>query len=94
VLLDGVVSCVAALVADRIAPGIASWQVAATRSPEPAQALALARLQHEPLLDLRLRLGEGTGALLAVPLLRAAAAALREMATFAEAGVSGRTEQP
>ncbi len=94
VLLDGVVSCVAALVADRIAPGIASWQVAATRSPEPAQALALARLQHEPLLDLGLRLGEGTGALLAVPLLRAAAAALREMATFAEAGVSGRTEQP
>jgi len=89
VVLDGVVSCACALVGDRIAPGLAAWQVAGHASTEPAQALALAALQHEPLLDLRMRLGEGTGALLAVPLLRAAAATLAEMATFDEAGVSG-----
>jgi len=89
VVLDGVVPSVCALVADLVAPGIAAWQVAGHRSTEPAQRLALERLQHEPLLDLRLRLGEGTGALLAVPLLRAAVATLAEMATFAEAGVGG-----
>jgi len=89
VVLDGVVSCACALVGDRIAPGLAAWQVAGHASTEPAQALALAALQHEPLLDLRMRLGEGTGALLAVPLLRAAAATLAEMATFDGAGVSG-----
>ena len=61
--------------------------------PEPRDGAAGTRvdaLRLEPLLDLGLRLGEGTGALLAVPLLSAAGAVLREMATFAEAGVSGR----
>jgi nicotinate-nucleotide--dimethylbenzimidazole phosphoribosyltransferase len=92
VLLDGVVSCVCALLAERIAPGASAWQIAAHRSPEPAQTKALAVLQHEPLLDLGLRLGEGTGALLAVPLLAAAAATLAQMATFEDAGVSGRDD--
>jgi nicotinate-nucleotide--dimethylbenzimidazole phosphoribosyltransferase len=64
--------------------------VAGHRSTEPAAGLALARLGLEPILDLHLRLGEGTGALLALPLLAAAAATLAEMATFEAAGVSDR----
>ena len=62
--------------------------IAATRSPEPGHALVLARLGLEPLLDLGLRLGEGSGAALALPLVRAAIAILTEMATFDAAGVS------
>ncbi|MCW2549224.1 MAG: Nicotinate-nucleotide--dimethylbenzimidazole phosphoribosyltransferase [Mycobacterium sp.] len=90
VILDGVVSCAAALAAERMAPGASAWWVAGTRSTEPAQAKALSALGLEPLLDLQLRLGEGTGALLAVNLVQAAAATLAEMATFAEAGVSDK----
>lgn len=88
VVLDGVVSCAAALVAQRVAFRAVPWWVAGHRSVEPAQTLALHRLGLQPLVDLQLRLGEGTGALLAVPLLRAAQATLAGMATFAEAGVS------
>jgi nicotinate-nucleotide--dimethylbenzimidazole phosphoribosyltransferase len=62
--------------------------IAAHRSPEPGHALTLASLGLEPLLDLGLRLGEGTGAALALPLLRGAVAILREMATFDQAGVT------
>jgi nicotinate-nucleotide--dimethylbenzimidazole phosphoribosyltransferase len=92
ILLDGVVICAAALAAERLAPGARRWWVPATRSPEPAQAMALDTLDlGEPLLDLDLRLGEGTGALLAVPILQAAVATLADMATFESAGVSGRT---
>ncbi|MCL6537665.1 MAG: nicotinate-nucleotide--dimethylbenzimidazole phosphoribosyltransferase [Acidothermus sp.] len=91
VVLDGVVVSAAALLADRLAPGARRWWIAGHRSPEPAQGLALRQLGLSPLLDLGLRLGEGTGALLAVPLLRAAAATITRMSTFAEAGVSGRT---
>ncbi|HET9188124.1 MAG TPA: nicotinate-nucleotide--dimethylbenzimidazole phosphoribosyltransferase [Acidothermaceae bacterium] len=90
VLLDGVVSGAAALVADRLAPGARAWWWAGHRSAEPAHAIALSELGLAPLLDLGLRLGEGTGALLAVPLVRAAAATLSDMATFAEAHVSDR----
>ncbi|HVU73101.1 MAG TPA: nicotinate-nucleotide--dimethylbenzimidazole phosphoribosyltransferase [Mycobacteriales bacterium] len=90
VILDGIVSCTCAVLANEIAPGSAAWQIAGHRSTEPAQAHALARLQHEPLIDARMRLGEGTGALLALPMLRAAIATLAEMATFGEAGVSER----
>jgi nicotinate-nucleotide--dimethylbenzimidazole phosphoribosyltransferase len=88
VLLDGVVSGAAALVAHRIAPAAASWWIAGHRSPEPAHAIALARLGLEPIVDYGMRLGEGTGALLALPVLTAAGATLREMATLEEAGVS------
>jgi nicotinate-nucleotide--dimethylbenzimidazole phosphoribosyltransferase len=94
VILDGIVSCAAALAAERMAGGASAWWVAGTRSTEPAQSKALADLGLEPLLDLGLRLGEGTGALLAVGLVQAAAATLAEMATFAEAGVSDRDDRP
>lgn len=89
VVLDGVVVGAAALVAQQVTYRAPRWWVAGHRSTEPAHALALAQLDLVPLLDLGLRLGEGTGALLAVPLLRSAAAVLSEMASFDEAGVSG-----
>lgn len=92
VVLDGVVSTTAALVAATLAPRATGWWYAGHRSTEPAQRAALEQLGLEPLLDLGLRLGEGTGAALAVPLLRAAAATLTEMATFDEAGVSDRPD--
>ena len=90
VILDGVVSGACALVASAVSPAVTQWQVAGHRSTEPAHALALRRLGLEPLIDSGLRLGEGTGALLALPLVRAAGAALAEMATFDEAGVSDK----
>ncbi|GAB3127936.1 hypothetical protein GCM10027289_06210 [Tsukamurella serpentis] len=88
VILDGAVVTAAALVANDLAPGAAAWWVAGHLSPEPSHALALRRLDLEPLLDLGLRLGEGSGAALALPLVRSAVATLGEMATFASAGVS------
>ncbi|HET7928730.1 MAG TPA: nicotinate-nucleotide--dimethylbenzimidazole phosphoribosyltransferase [Actinomycetota bacterium] len=89
VLLDGFVSSAAGLVAFGFREAVADSFVAATRSPEPGQALVLERLGLEPLLDLGLRLGEGTGAALALPLVRSAIAILADMATFDAAGVSG-----
>ena len=89
VLLDGFVSSVAALVAYGFREAAAASLVAATRSPEPGHALVLERLGLEPLLDLGLRLGEGTGAALALPLVRSSIAILTDMATFDAAGVSG-----
>lgn len=91
VLLDGLASTAAALVAERLAPGARAWWQAGHRSPEPAHALACAALGLEPILDLQMRLGEGTGAAVALPVLRAAVAALASMSTFAEAGVSDRS---
>ena len=88
VLLDGFVSSAAALVAARLAPGSVERMIASHRSPEPGHAAILAELVLTPLLDLGLRLGEGTGAALAVPLVNSALALLAEMATFAEARVS------
>lgn len=90
VVLDGVVSGAAALVAERLAPGAAAWWVAGHRSVEPAHTAALEALDLRPLVDLELRLGEGTGALLALPLLVAAANTLAQMATFDQAHVSDR----
>jgi nicotinate-nucleotide--dimethylbenzimidazole phosphoribosyltransferase len=88
VLLDGFVSSVAGLVAIGFRKAAAASLVAATRSPEPGHALVLENLGLEPLLDLGLRLGEGTGAALALPLVRSAIAILTDMATFDAAGVS------
>ena len=88
VLLDGVVVTAAALVADRLAPGARQWWQAGHRSTEPAHALALQQLDLEPIIDLRMRLGEGTGAAVALPVVRAAVSALSSMATFDEAGVT------
>ena len=92
VLLDGFITSAAALAASRIDPGVLEVLIASHRSPEPGHALVLEALGLEPLLDLELRLGEGSGAALALPLLRASVAILEEMATFDDAGVtdSGR----
>lgn len=88
-LLDGLVVTAAALLAEQLAPGARLWWQAGHRSSEPAHTLALTHLRLEPILDLGLRLGEGTGATLALPVVRAAVATLASMATFADAGVSG-----
>jgi nicotinate-nucleotide--dimethylbenzimidazole phosphoribosyltransferase len=89
-ILDGMAVTAAALVAERLAPGARQWWQAGHKSTEPGHALALAELGLDPILDLRMGLGEGTGATVALPLLRAAVAALSSMATFTEAGVSTR----
>lgn len=92
VLLDGLVVTAAALVAERLAPGARAWWQAGHRSPEPAHGLALTELRLEPIVDFGMRLGEGTGAALALPIVTAAVSLLSSMATFTEAGVSGRGE--
>lgn len=89
-LLDGLVVTSAALVADRMATGARAWWRAGHRSTEPAHTLALDHLGLEPIVDLGLRLGEGTGAAVALPIVRAAVATLASMATFEGAGVSDR----
>lgn len=90
VLVDGFIAGAAALAAVRIDPGARAAMVFAHHSAEAGHGAVLAALGAQPLLHLGLRLGEGTGAALAWPLVRAAAAMLRDMASFAEAGVSGR----
>lgn len=84
VLLDGIVPVAELGVAEDLEPGVVAWCVAGHRSTEPAQRLALEKLGLEPLLDLGLRLGEGTGALTALPLLRSAALLLAEMALLTD----------
>jgi nicotinate-nucleotide--dimethylbenzimidazole phosphoribosyltransferase len=88
VLIDGVVPGAAALVAARLAPRAREFMLAAHRSVEPGHSAALGALALEPLLSLELRLGEASGAALALPLLDAACALLREVASFEEAGVA------
>jgi nicotinate-nucleotide--dimethylbenzimidazole phosphoribosyltransferase len=88
VLVDGYICGAAALLACRLNPGVRAWLLFAHRSAEPGHRHLLAALSAEPLLDLGMRLGEGSGAAVAVPLLRSACRLHNEMATFAEAGVS------
>ncbi len=88
VILDGVVAGSAALVAAALAPLCVGYCFAGHRSVEPGHAVALAQLGLRPLVDLDLRLGEGTGALLSLPLVTSAARALRDVATFDSAGVT------
>ena len=88
VLVDGFITTVAALAAVRLQPELAAWLFYAHRSAEPGHRQLLDALGAEPLLALDMRLGEGSGAAVAVPILRAAAALHSRMATFAEAGVS------
>ncbi|HEV2343374.1 MAG TPA: nicotinate-nucleotide--dimethylbenzimidazole phosphoribosyltransferase [Actinocrinis sp.] len=88
VVLDGVIAGAAALVAQALSPEVTAACVAGHRSAEPGHALALEALGITPLIDLELRLGEGSGAALALPLVGAAVRALREVATFDDAGVS------
>ena len=91
VVVDGHPATAGALVASLLAPGCAAYMVGGHRSVERGHRVALARLGLVPLLDLDLRLGEGTGACLALGLLQAAARVSAEMATFSTAGVSGPT---
>lgn len=88
VVIDGFIASTAALAAVRIAPAVAGYLLASHRSVEVGHRLVLQALATKPLLDLDLRLGEGTGAALAMPLIDAALAILAEMATFDAAGVS------
>lgn len=88
VILDGVIAGAAALVVRALCPAAVGYCFAGHRSVEPGHAVALAELGLRPLVDLDLRLGEGTGAVLALPLVEAAGATLREMATFDSAGVA------
>jgi nicotinate-nucleotide--dimethylbenzimidazole phosphoribosyltransferase len=87
VLVDGVIACAALVTAEALAPGTRRGCIAGHRSPEPGATVALAHLGLEPLIDLQLRLGEGTGACLAVPIVQAAARVLHDMATFDELGM-------
>jgi nicotinate-nucleotide--dimethylbenzimidazole phosphoribosyltransferase len=88
VILDGVIAGAAALVAQALAPTAVDYCFAGHRSVEPGHVVALERLGLRPLVDLDLRLGEGTGAVLSFPIVEAAGAVLREMATFDSAGVA------
>ncbi|MSQ24653.1 MAG: nicotinate-nucleotide--dimethylbenzimidazole phosphoribosyltransferase [Chloroflexi bacterium] len=94
IIIDGVVSGAAALLACELAPHAVDFCIAGHRSTEPAHTLAFQHLGLVPFLDLQLRLGEGTGAILALPLLRSAVAIARDMWTFAEAGVAHRESAP
>ena len=90
-LIDGFIVGAALLVAARIEPAIVDYAVFCHRSAEPGHQAQLKAFDAEPLIDLGLRLGEGTGAALAWPLVRAAAAFLNEMASFESAGVAEKT---
>ncbi|HET9138712.1 nicotinate-nucleotide--dimethylbenzimidazole phosphoribosyltransferase [Actinophytocola sp.] len=89
VLLDGLIVGAAALIAEELAPGASAWWVAAHRSVEPAHTMVLEQLDLKPLLEMDMRLGEGSGAAAAIPLVSMAVRVLAEMATFADAGVTG-----
>jgi nicotinate-nucleotide--dimethylbenzimidazole phosphoribosyltransferase len=89
VIVDGVVSTAAALVAEEMAPGARLWWVAGHQSTEPSHKLALEQLGLEPILNMQMRLGEGSGAVAALPLVAMATRILAEMATFQDAGITG-----
>src|SRR5215468_5826651 len=91
VILDGVIAGAAALAAVALAPDAAAACFAGHRSAEPGHAVTLSYLGLRPLVDLGLRLGEGTGAVLALPLVQSAARALRDVATFDSAGVAEKS---
>jgi len=90
VIIDGFISGAAALVASRMAPASTDFMIASHRSHELGHAAVLEQLGLKPLLDLELRLGEGTGGALALPIVRASMRLLNDMATFEDAGVSDR----
>jgi len=88
IVLDGVIACAAALAARALAPDTTAAMIAGHRSVEPGASVALAALGLTPLVDLRMRLGEGSGAMLALPIVQGAARVLRDVATFDAAGVT------
>ncbi|MDN3399479.1 nicotinate-nucleotide--dimethylbenzimidazole phosphoribosyltransferase [Psychrobacter sp. APC 3426] len=87
-LIDGFIASSALLVAERLSPGVAQYAIFAHHSVEPGHAHLLKLLNAEPLLDMGMRLGEGSGAALAYPLLQSACAIINEMASFSDAGIS------
>ncbi|MGP9767815.1 nicotinate-nucleotide--dimethylbenzimidazole phosphoribosyltransferase [Halomonas sp. AOP13-D3-9] len=91
-IVDGFIATVAALTACRLCPAVRGYLIFGHRSQEPGHDIALQALGAKPLLDMGMRLGEGSGAALAYPLLQAATAMMREMATFADAGVSDKAK--
>ena len=93
VVLDGFISGAAALIAHRLCPTTLDYLIAAHQSAESGHSVVLSYLELRPLLNLDMRLGEGTGAALAMPLLQAAAACLSGMATFEEASVTDRPSE-
>ena len=90
VIIDGVIAAAAALVATALAPDAVAAMIAGHRSAEPGATIALEHLGLRPLVDLDLRLGEGSGATLALPLVQSAARILRDVATFDSAGVADK----
>ncbi|HEY8546322.1 MAG TPA: nicotinate-nucleotide--dimethylbenzimidazole phosphoribosyltransferase [Acidimicrobiales bacterium] len=92
VIVDGVIAASALLVAARLVPGVEAAAIAGHRSVEPGSDAVLQALEMAPVVDLDLRLGEGTGAALALPIVEAAARLMAEMATFDQAGVSSKTD--
>ncbi len=90
VIVDGVIAVAAACVASRLAPAVVGYLVAGHRSTEPGASVALSWLGLEPIVEMGLRLGEGSGAALAIPVVRSAAAIMAEMATFDAAGVTDK----
>jgi nicotinate-nucleotide--dimethylbenzimidazole phosphoribosyltransferase len=92
IVIDGFISTAAAAIACGLSPDVRPCLFAGHRSQEPGHRVLLAHLDLEPILDLDMRLGEGTGAVLAMPILEAALRIYQEMATFTSAGISGKTE--
>lgn len=94
ILVDGFIAGAAALVARELRPAVTDYMVFTHRSAETGHRLMLIHLQGQPLLDLEMRLGEGSGALIAWPLLQSAMLIMNEMATFESAGVSQQSDSP
>jgi nicotinate-nucleotide--dimethylbenzimidazole phosphoribosyltransferase len=92
IVVDGFISTAAAAIACGLEPDVRPCLFAGHRSQEPGHRVLLTHLEMEPILDLDMRLGEGTGAVLAMPILEAAMRLYQEMATFTSAGISGATE--
>lgn len=92
VVIDGFISTAAAMIAVSLAPNVRNYLISAHRSQELGHQIMLEWLGLQPLLDLQMRLGEGTGAVLAISIVEAACKTLDEMATFSEAGVSDKEE--
>ncbi|WP_438311901.1 nicotinate-nucleotide--dimethylbenzimidazole phosphoribosyltransferase [Sporosarcina sp. FA9] len=93
ILLDGFISTVSACVAKLLAPGVENYMTLSHQSAEPGHIVAINHLQKEPLLNLNMRLGEGTGAAVAYPILLSAVNMIKEMATFESANVAEKTEK-
>ncbi|GAE24649.1 nicotinate-nucleotide-dimethylbenzimidazole phosphoribosyltransferase [Halalkalibacter wakoensis JCM 9140] len=91
ILVDGFICTTAVLVAKELAPHVVDYIILAHKSSEPGHAIATSLLKKKPLIDLHLRLGEGTGAAIAYPIVQSATLMLKEMATFTSAGVSTKT---